>query len=517
MGVVRINGVYWECKQGGCMKLFTFMLCVLLTSPLCAMKKDVFVHKNADMPFIYYPAVLLSQVFDCLYEFDAYCESQKVVPGDVAFFNVMQEYCGESFATGKMFSWLLEGAISLHEERLRRQDQKWKWNDTFCCSAGGVLSSQAQIVTLGDLHGSVHSLARTLMRLQRQGVFDASFHLAPDVWLVVLGDVGDRGFYSLETWIILLSLLMVNPDRVVIIQGNHETKEVFQAYGFHSELLSKLGASLDTYSLIKRCAYFFSLLPQSLFLGIQASEDAAFRFIQFCHGGIGCYVKKGAQIDPFNVSEKSLSCIEFRRFFFWLCRNHYKNHTFFFGYGENGVPCKNGLNWNGFYANPSDKAPMIRLGTRGIDDLIHHGRAARAYLNGLGAPHFSIDAIIRGHDHLSCGVNKLAYDATTNTDFTPLLEKECIQRDGVDNAYTVYTLTSVPQMHPYDSYAILSFDVLADAWEITPYVHPVVFSYTQNKGPKEPDFLYKRLMKIDAYSGDFEYYAYKKIHQGHLP
>lgn len=407
------------------MKLFTFMLCVLLTSPLCAMKKDFFVHKNADMPFIYYPAVLLSQVFDCLYEFDAYCESQKIVPGDVAFFNVMQEYCGESFATGKMFSWLLEGAISLHEERLRRQDQKWKWNDTFCCSAGGVLSSQAQIVTLGDLHGSVHSLARTLIRLQRQGVFDASFHLAPDVWLVVLGDVGDRGFYSLETWIILLSLLMVNPDRVVIIQGNHETKEVFQAYGFHSELLSKLGASLDTYSLIKRCAYFFSLLPQSLFLGIQASEDAAFRFIQFCHGGIGCYVKKGA--------------------------------------------------------------------------------------------HFSIDAIIRGHDHLSCGVNKLAYDVTTNKDFTPLVKKEYIQRDGVDNAYPVYTLTSVPQMYPYDSYAILSFDVLVDMWEITPYVHPVVFSYTQNKGPKDPGFLYKRLMKIDAYSGDFEYYAYKKINQGHLP
>lgn len=186
-------------------------------------------------------------------------------------------------------------------------------------------------------------------------------------------------------------------------------------------------------------------------------------------------------------------------------------------YHNNGIAQDNGLIWNGFYALPNDKAPMMKLGKRRDNDLVHHGRAVMEYFHDLQAPHFSLDGIIRGHEHLNVGINKLSYDHVTGSDVIPLTEKEYIHATSEHDEYPVYTLTSAPQLRPYDSYAMLSFDMSMQSWEIVPFVLPVIFSYATDKGHKHPEYIYRRRMKMRHGNGDFEYYGESKIHQSDLP
>ena len=38
----------------------------------------------------------------------------------------------------------------------------------------------------------------------------------------------DRGFYSLETFLLLISLKVRHPGRIFMIRGNHESRQITQ-------------------------------------------------------------------------------------------------------------------------------------------------------------------------------------------------------------------------------------------------------------------------------------------------
>ncbi len=156
-------------------------------------------------------------------------------------------------------------------ERLKRCEYlKESEVKTLCLRAREILVDESNVqrvdapVTIcGDIHGQFYDLLE-LFKVGGE---------CPDKNYLFLGDFVDRGYYSVETFLLLLALKVRYPDRITLIRGNHESRQITQVYGFYDECLRKYGSV----NVWRYCTEIFD------YLSLSAIIDGKI----FCvHGGL---------------------------------------------------------------------------------------------------------------------------------------------------------------------------------------------------------------------------------------
>lgn len=126
-----------------------------------------------------------------------------------------------------------------------------------------VVSVPAPVTICGDIHGQLYDL----FELIKIG------GLPPHTNYLFLGDYVDRGYHSVETVSFLLCLKIKYPDRVWLLRGNHESRQITQVYGFFDECIRKFGSS----TVWRMLTDLFDCLPISAIV----NNDTF-----CCHGGL---------------------------------------------------------------------------------------------------------------------------------------------------------------------------------------------------------------------------------------
>jgi Calcineurin-like phosphoesterase len=96
-----------------------------------------------------------------------------------------------------------------------------------CEKAREVLGQESNVQPVKcpvSVCGDVHGQHQDLVELFRIGGY------CPDTNYLLMGDYVDRGYHSVETVTLLVALKVRYKDRITILRGNHESRQITQVY-----------------------------------------------------------------------------------------------------------------------------------------------------------------------------------------------------------------------------------------------------------------------------------------------
>ena len=97
-----------------------------------------------------------------------------------------------------------------------------------------LLELNGSFIIVGDIHGHILDLYRIIKQ----------FDLPPVTKYLFLGDIIDRGPFSVECISLVFAMKILFPNHVYIIRGNHEFDAVSMSGGFFTEMTSMYSANL---------------------------------------------------------------------------------------------------------------------------------------------------------------------------------------------------------------------------------------------------------------------------------
>lgn len=299
--MIKKNQIFFNATK----ILLTLFLCSHITIPkLYTMSSDnlydaLIFNKNSNI-------LDICKTIISSYEFQEPC-----IPNDT--FYTPEDFCDDFLNPIPLFpikfvSELATEVNSLLQKKITQHTTKTSLTDLNDNNYGiyaqaMIVEQDAHVITIGDLHGNVHSLARIIKNLHQKNFISPEGRLSHSTYIIFTGDLADRGHFGVETWVIALLLKIQNPDNVIILQGNHEHKELTQLYGFHAEILAKYQKEEPAHAQYIAENLFpnlFKLLPQTCFIGAQSAIDNSIVFTQYMHAGLPMF--KQSNNEFFNIT-----------------------------------------------------------------------------------------------------------------------------------------------------------------------------------------------------------------------
>ena len=333
------------------------------------------------------------------------------------------------------------------------------------------VTSEEKIVMMGDIHGSFHTFMRLLYRYHLYGILDIeTMIIANGYKIVFLGDVIDRGNYSIEIIFIIFILISVNnlhfddPQKwkIYYIRGNHEELSTSSDYGFKKELENKkcTGDNNKLYlDIMSTIAHF----PSAILLNVTDIEknnsggtNDNFK-IWLSHGGFPWYNNKMEWTDNISILDK-LHSTQTR----W---SDFKDHAFD-GPRINALRRNDSLIYSGNNVNNFMEREGINFIVRGHQDNCINSFLFTDKPDKCGE-YYDYDISLRErNDNDVLYYNKGCADDKTNYVKGPIARILCDNRE-FQNAnkpklypvLTISTNTDLDRFLSSDSFALLRFDL----------------------------------------------------------
>lgn len=349
-----------------------------------------------------------------------------------------------------------------------------------------IIPNDSCICFMGDIHGSIHSLLRNLSMLLLLGYIDNTLKIIDKknhpFYMIFTGDYVDRGCWSVEVWYTLMILKLVNFDRVFLLRGNHEDKNICTFYGFKDELrakfyskdvMGKKSPPMPLETLFDFYCTTFELLPLALYLGTKGENDHI-SYIQCCHGGIEPFYNPIS----FLTADKNITFdLIFQHIPIWPSNTIFTQLLLdeLMQAIKTIIPpiswqCGLGFLWGDFEENNLlNSQHAIRYNpARGITATT---QATQEFLTSfneqLKTNNMSMHAFFRGHQHNAFGLK------IGNTHWTDVVT----QRDNDETGFSIasygpiFTFSTAAEgvELPYDCFGILTLNTKYENWRLKPY------------------------------------------------